>query len=112
MTQYNPWEFFIGEIPTGKVQVWVDGKTKEHAQSQEPNLASNFYWDNIIAFRSVKSPVRSEVVVNGRIRENGPVFGNQLWDDTHRLILPTDDGNLICGEYLKYDGTIVKIEVR
>ena len=109
MTQFYDWEWFTGEVPTGRVQIWVDGETRESAEEGYAALDGNFIWNKrIIAFRRVKEPVRGEVVLG--------------WDgltackgvhkrDTHRLTLPTDDGALICGEYVGPGGAVVKIEM-
>ena len=112
MTQFYDWEWFTGEVPTGRVQVQTRSTTRILAEK----WAVGAFWnweiaphdpEYIIAYRRVKEPVRGEVVLG--------------WDgltackgvhkrDTHRLTLTTDDGALICGEYVEPGGAILKIE--
>ena len=108
MTQFHDWEFFTGEAPTGKVQIWLDGWTREKAEDGDFSLANVFIWDaTIIAYRRVKEPVRGEVSVTcdiNSLTHSGVVVAN-----THRLTLPTEDGALICGEYVGPGGAVVKV---
>ena len=112
MTQFHDWEWFTGEVPTGRVQTWVDGDTRERAESSHVWRGTSFDWANKIAFRRVKEPVRGEVVLTGWCYDNGDgvVFGRGVKSNiTHRLTLPTEDGALICGEYVGPGGAVVKV---
>ena len=112
MTQFHDWEWFTGEVPTGRVQTWVDGDTRERAESSHVWRGTSFDWANKIAFRRVKEPVRGEVVLIGLPSISWCFNTCGDGSDTHRLTLPTDDGALICGEYVEPGGATIKVELR
>ena len=114
MTQFHDWEWFTGEVPTGRVQIQCAVQSRIDADSQEAESAGFCDWSidgvggDIIAFRRVKEPVRGDVVMTGckAIYTDMPSKY-----DTHRLTLPTEDGALIAGEYIGPGGAVVKVEV-
>ena len=117
MTQFHEWEWFTGEVPAGRVQVQTREMSRACAEITQP---SKFWeWEKlpddprrIIAFRRVKDPVRGEVVITGVHEKLATVFGRFDHGDTHQLTLPTDDGALICGEYVGPGGAVVKVDRR
>ena len=114
MTQFHEWEWFTGNQPNGRVQVWCDGETREKAEKGNGAMARAFIWNrSIIAFRRVKEPVRGEMVLYARDYGIGSYGASTSHEprDTHRLTLPTDDGALICGEYVGPGGAVVKVEM-
>ena len=111
MTQFHDWEWFTGEVPTGRVQVWPDGRTKHQAENLSVQPARDYRWgEYIIAFRRVKEPVRGEVVLIGLPSISWCFNTCGDGSDTHQLTLPTDDGALICGEYVGPGGAVVKVD--
>jgi len=114
MIHYHDWEWFTGDnIPTGQVQIWIDGLPRGVAETSLYDEANEIFWDSsIVAFRRVKVVVRGEVVMYGRILHHGWNYNTyEELIDTHRITLPTIDGEILCGETVWYNGTTLKVEV-
>ena len=117
MTQFHDWEWFTGKVPKGRVQVQTREMSREDAE--RGNFWGYWCWTHhdcdpqyIIAYRRIKDPVRGDVVLSGWCNDGhrGVFFGNgPNPHDTHRLTLPTEDGALICGEYVGPGGAVVKV---
>jgi len=68
--------------------------------------------DGKVYARRVVVPVMGEVTITGFNSENRWAFGNlAMLSDTHRITLPTRDGELISGTYTSADGHSVVVGV-
>jgi hypothetical protein len=118
--QFGDWEWFKGNVPSGLVQPWYRDKNQAQAEMAETYDTSMLDWNfhktsgaRIIAFRRVIEPVRGEVVLTGNQGRIGWIFSSQDCDEfvTHRLTLPTINGNLPPGKYTGPDGAVIIVEV-
>ena len=69
------------------------------------------YWGFKFAYRVKPQPV--PVVITGYREEGGAWFFGRISvdQDTHRLTITTQDGDLIPGTYTGLDGATIKVEV-
>lgn len=74
------------------------------------NYCMNPTWDDDCAYRIKPSPVVGEVVLTGKGAQEW-IFGSGTFhvSSTHRLTLPTLDGDPVTGEFTGPDGHVIKV---
>jgi len=106
---YGPWiAVNPGDaVPDGRGQVQMNDENRDSAELSQPRNLALTTWRGITAYRRLIEPVRGEVV---KYWDGSHLSRDQCDGDTHRLILPTRDGELIPGEYPGPDG-VIRVEV-